>query len=174
MLKRMTLAAFLIVLIAGCAQSPNELWKQGMTFTEQKKYDQALETFNKLANMENLPDTLRAKVNFTLADLYLNHYKKYQDALKHYRFVANKYPASQWGPKAQFMIGYMFANYINDYNKAKAEYQHFLDVYPTDPLVSAVTFEISHLGKSLDDLKFIPKADSMGTMQTMNTATQGK
>lgn len=176
MLKRTALAAFLFILIAGCAQqqSPTALWKQGMEFTEQEKYDQALDSFKKLVNTESLSDTLEAKANFTLADLYLNHFKKYQDALKYYRFVAENYSATKWGPKSQFMIGYMFANYINDYKKARQEYQHFLDIYPTDDLAEAVNFEISHLGKSLDDLDFIPSADSLGGMQSMNTGGQDK
>ena len=164
MRDKLVLSGLLIALLAGCGeqQTPTELWEQGITLTEQEEFNQAEETFKELLSRETIPDTLRAKTNFTLADLYLNNMKKYQDAQQRYRKVVEEYPASEWGAKAQFMLGYMYANYVNDYEQAKEEYQRFLDIYPTDPLAEAVDFEMRHLGESLDDLDFLPAADSLG------------
>jgi len=160
--------------MAGCAQhkTPNQLWDEGMAQTKEEHYDQAEETFKEILDKESIPDTLRAKTNFTLADLYLNHFKRYDDAEQKYRMIVEKYPATKWGAKSQFMIGYMYANYVNNYEKAKKEYRRFIDLYPTDQLVSAVDFEMNHLGKSLDDLDFLPSADSSNGAETATTGTQ--
>jgi len=50
------------------------------------------------------------------------------------------------------MIGYIFANIINDLESAKIELDNFIKQYPTHELVPSVKFELEYLGKSLDEI----------------------
>jgi len=50
------------------------------------------------------------------------------------------------------MIGYIYANDLNDYDKAKASYEKFIELYPDHMLVPSAQWEIENLGKSLDEI----------------------
>lgn len=152
----------LLLFACGESQSPDQIWSEARKLSENEEHRAALETYQQILEMEAVSDTLLAKTHFTMADIYLNKRKKFQQALDHYRTVSENYGASRWGPKAQFMIGYVYANHIHDYDKAKTEYQTFLDIYPTHELVEAVNFELNYLGEDLDkidQLKFLQSAE---------------
>ena len=59
---------------------------------------------------------------------------------------------SEQEPHAQFMIGYIYANVINDEKSAKVEYQEFLKKFPNHELAPSVKFEIDYLGKSIEEI----------------------
>ncbi len=141
-----------LILTCGGSQSPEQLWQEARQLTENEEHQAALNNYQAILQKEGVSDTLAAKTHFTMADLYLNKQQKFQKAVEHYRTVTEDYGASQWGPKSQFMIGYVYANHIHDYEKARSEYQKFLDIYPTDDLVEAVNFELNYLGKDLDEI----------------------
>ena len=161
--KRFILFMVALGILGACSQqqSPNELWNKARTLSENDQFDESMEMYKEILAREDLADTLRAKTMFTMADLYLNHYKKYQTALDNYRNVIKNYSSTRWGPKAQFMIGYVYANHIHNYDKAKVEYQEFLDIYPTHELGEAVRFEMTYLGKDLDDIQDLEFLQSM-------------
>jgi len=164
MVKRVILGLIALGILTACTQSKSasEMWDQARQLSEKNNYDQAMEIYKQILAKKNAPDSILAKTQFTMADLYLNHYKRYQKSLEHYREVAQTYGSSKWGPKSQFMIGYTYANYIHDYDKAKKEYQTFLDVYPTSELTEAVKFEMKYMGKDLQDI------NNLDFMQTKN------
>ncbi len=60
------------------------------------------------------------------------------------------------------MIGYTYANILHDYNRAEQAYQKFLDIYPTNDLVSDAEFELKYLGRDdfdITDLDFLNISD---------------
>ena len=52
----------------------------------------------------------------------------------------------------QFMIGYIYANALNDFDKARSEYNEFLKRFPKHELSPSVKFEIDYLGKDINEI----------------------
>ena len=50
------------------------------------------------------------------------------------------------------MIGYIYANVVNDPKSAKIEYSAFLEKFPTHELSPSVKFELEFLGKEIDEI----------------------
>ena len=53
------------------------------------------------------------------------------------------------------MIGYVFANFLNDYESARLEYEKFLQLFSSKAdsgLVESVKFELRNLGKDLNEI----------------------
>jgi len=59
-------------------------------------------------------------------------------------------------PKAQFMVGYIYANPqfgdVQDLEKAKNSYEVFLKKYPNHELAPSVQFEMDNLGKDINEI----------------------
>ncbi|WP_268761450.1 tetratricopeptide repeat protein [Candidatus Chrysopegis kryptomonas] len=45
------------------------------------------------------------------------------------------------------MLGFIHANELNDYKKAKIYYQKFIEKYPNSELATSAKFELENLGK---------------------------
>ena len=80
----------------------------------------------------------------------LNDIKKFLQ--KEYRKVTDIYSGSSQEPHAQFMIGYIFANVLNDFESAKIEYDNFINQFPQHELVPSVKFELEYLGKNINEI----------------------
>ena len=66
--------------------------------------------------------------------------------------MVEKYNGTEQEPHALFMIGYIYANILNDNTSAKIEYQDFLKKFPNHELAPSVKFEIDYLGKSIEEI----------------------
>ena len=75
-----------------------------------------------------------------------------EKAIKLYDELIRIHPDSEYSPMALFMIGYINANEIKDYERAKKVYAEFLEKYPTSELANSVKFELENMGKSPDEL----------------------
>jgi len=75
-----------------------------------------------------------------------------EKAIKLYEKLIRIHPDSEYSPMALFMIGYINANEIKDYERAKKVYAEFLEKYPTSELANSVKFELENMGKSPDEL----------------------
>ena len=50
------------------------------------------------------------------------------------------------------MIGYIYANVLDDSENAQVEYNLFLQKYPDHELTPSVKFELDFLGKDINDI----------------------
>ncbi len=53
------------------------------------------------------------------------------------------------------MIGYVFANFMRDYESARVEYERFLELFESEAdsgIVQSVKFELKNLGKDLNEI----------------------
>ena len=53
------------------------------------------------------------------------------------------------------MIGYVFANFVQDYDAARIEYERFLELFETEAdsgLIQSVKFELKNLGRDLNEI----------------------
>ncbi len=144
-----------LVLLATCSKdkvkTANGYWNLARESFNNRKYAEAIETYQKLVN--RFPeDTLAVRALFAVAEVYKNNLKDYKSAIDAYQQVLDKYASDPKSPNASFMIGYIYANDLNDYEKAKASYLKFIEQYPDHMLVQSAEWEISNLGKTLDEI----------------------
>ncbi|HKJ68614.1 MAG TPA: tetratricopeptide repeat protein [bacterium] len=153
MFKRVMLGLSILGIAFACSQDPTvqQLTSRAKELSNAGDLEAASRTYEMILTREGLTDSLRAKTLFALAENAGNR-EKHSDAIDYYQKIVDEYGSTPWGPKAQFMIGYTYANVIHDYKKAKQAYQRFLDVYPTDDLVTAVRFEVKYLGEDVSDI----------------------
>ena len=90
-----------------------------------------------------------------LGDTYIAFNKNFEEALNEYHVVVQNYPKTRFAINAQFMIGYVLANFVGDYKQARMEYERFLELYSTEAdsgLVQSVKFELENLGRDLNEI----------------------
>ena len=90
---------------------------------------------------------------------------KYDEAIGIYDNLIAKYPASTYGPQAQFMIGFIYANEVKNLDKAKEAYEKFLKAYPEHEMAKDAKWELDHLGQDIDDIEALIKSNSDSTKQ---------
>ncbi len=97
---------------------------------------------------------------YTMAQEALNKGNS-QDALKYYQQILKEYPQSSNNYKAQFMIGYVYSEQLNDTLKAKEAYRKVIEQYPNCDLVESARWMMENAGKKSLDFIF-SKGDSAG------------
>ena len=76
-------------------------------------------------------------------------------ALEVYRSIVQHYPEGEQAPKAQFMVGYLYANEMGDTSRAREAYDTFLTRYAAESdtaLVLSAKVELEMLGQGQDAL----------------------
>ncbi|OPX35903.1 hypothetical protein B1H10_00125 [candidate division KSB1 bacterium 4484_188] len=81
--------------------------------------------------------------------------EKWSKAEENFQKVLDEYPNGEFAAKSLFMIGFINANYLKNYDKAKKYYSEFLQKYPKNDLADDAKYEIENLGKNIDDLPFL-------------------
>ena len=66
--------------------------------------------------------------------------------------VSEKYPENEKAPSSLFMAGFIYANELQDYTKAKAVYNLFLKKYPDNELASSANEELKNLGLTPEEI----------------------
>ena len=82
----------------------------------------------------------------------MNDLRDFDNALIQYGLVIDNYSNSKEESLAQFMIGYIYANILNDFEKARVEYSKFISRFPNHELTPSVKFEVENLGKDINDI----------------------
>jgi tetratricopeptide (TPR) repeat protein len=89
----------------------------------------------------------------------------YAEAVTKYEKLVQTHPKSKYAPQAQFMIGFIYANELDDLDKAKVAYEKFLDVYAAESdsgMVASAEWELRNLGKDIneiEDLSLTPEGE---------------
>lgn len=98
-------------------------------------------------------DTLSPAYLFQLALIYEKQ-RQYDSTMKTLDKVYSDYPHSKQASKAVFLEGFLYANVLNDLEKAKKMYQFYLDNYSAldDKMTNDVKMELQNLGKSPEEI----------------------
>lgn len=98
-------------------------------------------------------DSLSAEYLFDLGMLYQKQ-RKFEEAVQVFNRVYTDYPASKHAANAVFLQGFLYANVLNNYEKAKEQYELYLAKYPEvdAKITSDVQMELKNLGKSADEI----------------------
>ncbi len=100
--------------------------------------------------------------------------EKYDDAVNTYRQIVREYPKTRHGANSQFMIGYIYANHLKDYEQARIELNRYLKKfteYSDSGLIAGAKFELENLGKSIDEIPIMTEIGS-DTTQSDNTTSE--
>ena len=95
---------------------------------------------------------LAPKGQYMLGDLYMNEFRDFPIAIQEYRKVIENFAGSSQEAHALFMIGYIYANVVNDPKSAEIEYGEFLKRFPNHELAPTVKFDLDYLGKSKEEI----------------------
>lgn len=87
---------------------------------------------------------------------------KHEEAIKVYREIIKKAPNSKMGANSQFMIGFIFNNYLRDTAQARIELTRFLEKYSKiadSGLVAGAKFELEYLGKDISEIPILSQLE---------------
>ena len=156
--RSLFLLLIVIVLVNCSGKSAQQYYDSGMANIKDGKYNEALTDFRTLIK-EYPDDNLVANAYFETAKIY--HGKLIKDlplkessdkAVRSYQIVANKYPDSPLAPNALFMVGFIEANELRQFGKAKETYSKFLQKYPDNELAKSAQAELDNLGVSAEEI----------------------
>ena len=144
-----------------CSESLNKnadaLWNDGQKHRSEKKLKESIISYKTL--IEKYPsNTLAAKAQFQIADIYLNDVKDFDYAVEEFQKVVDKFPENEFSKKSLFMIAYVYNNYLNSYSDAIDIYNLFVESYPNDDLIPSVEFELDglkNIQSTIDSLNLI-------------------
>jgi tetratricopeptide (TPR) repeat protein len=124
----------------------------GLAVTDASKANDFIKTSEELAALLQASDPNQAaEVRFKAASL-AKTVEQPQKAIELYASVLANAPQSPKAATAQFMTGFIYANDLNELDKAKVAYEAFLQKYPNDELAESAKMELQNLGKSPEEL----------------------
>jgi len=99
----------------------------------------------------------------------LQEQSQFQQAVDKYQQLIRLYPSSPMCAQSQFMIGYIYANHIQNFDAARQAYQVYLERYPNDEMAKDAKWELDHLGQDINSIDELvkPEAGTDTTTQTM-------
>jgi tetratricopeptide (TPR) repeat protein len=95
-------------------------------------------------------------VCLALGQIYIAQ-NQYSQAVWEYRKLLRLYPQSEHNYKAQFMLGYIYSEYMKNFEKAKTAYRKVIEQYPQSDLADDAEFMLKYLGKDVLDIDFLKK-----------------
>ncbi len=101
--------------------------------------------------------------------------EKFEEAINTYRQLVREFPKTKQAANSQFMVGYIYANHVKDYEQGKIELQRFIDKFSSvadSGLIAGAQFELQWMGKDIED---IPILSNIGEpTPSIDTAKTGK
>jgi len=105
---------------------PVHLLQQGISFEQDKQFDQALSSYKQLLETE-LPNTEKATALYRIARIYQYEQKNYQSALFFYLRLEKKYPQTQYINQARVESADLLKFQQQDCQQAIPFYQRLIE-----------------------------------------------
>ncbi len=86
--------------------------------------------------------------------------QNFELAINNFRSLIDNYPESIHSSEALFMLGFINANDVKDYDEAKKYYQKFIEKYPDHELIGSATYELDNLGKDINELSIFKNLEA--------------
>lgn len=159
-LLRYLIVCVVLCVVVGCGeQSPEELLANAeKAAADQATLDQAIEHYSeflkRFAQHDKAPIALKqlAAIAQQKGDM--------QGAIALYERLLNEYPKSEFGDEAQFMIAFIYEEYLSDATKARSAYQLVIDRYPNSELAASAKQLLPNVGRNPEDwVRFQDKAN---------------
>ena len=78
----------------------------------------------------------------------------FKEAIDLYTMLLQKYPQNEHNYKAQFMIGFIYSEELNDLDQAKDAMQKVVDNYSDCDLADDARWMLDHMGENLEQMEF--------------------
>jgi tetratricopeptide (TPR) repeat protein len=91
-------------------------------------------------------DSLAAEFLFQAAMVDADLHDDVRAGIKYLEQLVDEYPSHHLTSKTLFIIGFTYAEQLNDYRKARDAYNRYLDKYPEGEMAESVRFELETLG----------------------------
>jgi outer membrane protein assembly factor BamD (BamD/ComL family) len=159
MKKLLYLFIFYIFISFSCdSASDKEYMKSASGKVEKGDISEAISDYQKVVN--EFPDSeLAPEAIVRQASLYhdnkvknVKHIEALNKAADLFFSVSDKYPESEQAGASLFMAGFIYANELQDYTKAKAVYNLFLKKYPRHELADDATEELENIGLTPEEI----------------------
>lgn len=158
-MKRITAVFFITIFLIGCSSNKDkEMFESASELYKAKNFSAAVTEYEKL--IKEYPNSQYAEDSyFALAGIFqmnkidnLKRVQSAQKAIEYYQQFYNQFSDSENAPKALFMIGFMRANDLNEYDSARLAYNEFLKKFPEHELAPSVKMELDNLGLTPDQI----------------------
>ena len=97
----------------------------------------------------------------TAQDFYSK--EEFQSAIENYSKIVDYYPEGVNTAKSVFMIAYVYANHLKNYDEAKKYYTLFIEKYPDHDLTQSAQYELETLGQDINELSIFKKIEEENT-----------
>jgi len=73
------------------------------------------------------------------------------ESIGYYERLIADYPSSKYGDEAQFMIAFIYEEYLQDQERARQAYQRLIDRYPNSELAASARRLLPHVGRNPEE-----------------------
>ena len=91
--------------------------------------------------------------------------QKFAEAVENFKDLVDNYPDSKHQAEALFLLGFINANDIKNFDEAKKYYERFLEKFPEHDLADDAEYELKTLGKDINDLPIFQNANNDTTAE---------
>lgn len=158
-MKSITLILLVGFIVISCStKSDRDIFDGATKLLEENKIPESISEFEKIVT--DFPESeLAAQALIQLAGIY--HGKKLptvsprvslEKADSLFYLVYQKYPNSNDAPLGLFMSGFIQANELEDYQKATATYNTFLNKYPDHEMAISAKQELENMGLTPEEI----------------------
>jgi TolA-binding protein len=161
-MKNRSVLLFLLasVILFNCSnkKSADELFNEGEKFISEKKYSEALVSYETIMN--GYPaDTLAPQAVARLASLYQNKFvpdipesESLHKSVELFKSIFEKYRDSEQAPMGLFMAGFIEANELKNFDSASETYNLFIKAYPDHDLTVSAKEELENMGLTPEEI----------------------
>lgn len=145
----------LLLVLAGCgAPSPDQQYETASkaaqaAFTDTAALAQAFDLF--AAFVERYPDHEQAASALKTLAMLTQQRGDMEGAVEHYQLLLSRYPTSEQADEAQFMIGFIYEEYVGDLDRARSAYELVIELFPNSDLAANARQLLPHLGQPAEE-----------------------
>ena len=141
----------LLMLLSSCgAPGPDQQYEAASiaaqaAFTDTAALTQAFDLFT--AFVERYPEHERAASALKTLAMLTQQRGDMEGAVARYQRLLARYPDSEQADEAQFMVGFIYEEYLGDLIRARSAYELVIENFPDSELAANARQPLPHLGR---------------------------
>jgi len=157
--KLYSLIIIAVVFLTGChSKSEQEYFDSAAEKAKVKNYSEVVKEYDQLAKdypkgdltCKGLLESAKIYQSFLIPNISKDESLK--KALEYYKRVSDDFEGKPEAEQSLFMIGFVQANELKQFDAAKNTYETFLRKYPNSQLVASVKLELNNMGKTPEEI----------------------